>query len=267
MLLLLSNQHAEKNLTLPTKNKNIMKKILSFPFSIFIFLQSILPFAANAITAKAAEQPPTSAQSSYACILQNGAYFYAQPDEKRGLFLLPKTYYVKILDYQSDYCKIEYLYDDLNVRKITGYAKTSDLTFVDYIPKRPYLYYIFDVQYEIDDAQINDSAFLTQITVTCAYYGDFYLGATAYCYVLRGDTFGYVPKPATLSYEENYEYADYLAQQTPPPQSETPAPTQDSPPLQIGILIAFCLLIPLLAAIILKQPKPAYDYPMEEQLE
>ena len=95
------------------------------------------------------------------------------------------------------------------------------LTFVEYVPKRPYLYYVFDVYYKLDDKPIEDSSFLTEIKVSCVYYGDFFLGGKTYCYVLRGDTFGYIPKPTTISYEENTEYADYLDQHT-PPTNETP---------------------------------------------
>ena len=249
-----------------------MKKFLLCTLSIFILLQSLFSISINKATAQTqiTQTATTFAtnRGDYACILSDDAFFYSAPDEKRALFLLPKTYYVKILDYQADYCKVEYLYDDLNVRKIIGYAKTNDLTFVDYTPKRPYLYYVFDVRYEIGDTQINDSSFLTEITVTCGYYGDFHLGATTYCYVLRGDTFGYVPKPPSLSYEENYEYADYIAQQTPPePPAQSAAPTDNSSPLQIGILITLCLLVPILTAVILKHPKQAYDYETDEAFE
>jgi hypothetical protein len=91
------------------------------------------------------------------------------------------------------------------------------------------------------------------------------LGTTTYCYVLRGDTFGYVPKPENLSYEENTEYADYLAQQTPKPNEEEKTPTANkSSPAQIAILIALCLLVLVLAALILKQPKHAFDYEADE---
>ena len=229
-----------------------------------IFLKTQTPLSVTATARTSAPEIRPNA-GSYACILYENTYFYSMPDEKRGIFLLPTTYYVKILDYQTDYCNIEYLYDASNVRKLVGYAKTADLTFVDYIPKRPYLYYVFDVCYEIDDTQINDSAFLTQITVTCAYYGDFRLGATTYCYVLRGDTFGYVPKPSHLIYEENTEYADYLAQLTPPTDVEQPTEPHTSSPAQIAILITLCLLVPVLAAMILKQPKNAYDYDLDEK--
>ena len=200
---------------------------------------------------------PDAPFGSYACILTNDVYFYDTPDVRRGLFLLPKTYYVKLLEYGANVCKVEYLYDDTNTQKLIGYVLTEQLTFVDYIPKRPYLYYVFDVKYQIEDTQRSDSSFLTEVTVSCAYYGDYPIGAETYCYVLRGDTFGYVPKPLSLTYEENNEYADRLvAADTPDPSPSSDADSQTtSSPAQIAILITLCILVPVLAALILKSPK------------
>jgi hypothetical protein len=198
---------------------------------------------------------------SYACILTD-TFFFSTPDDSRGLFLIPKTYYVKILEYGETHCKIEYLYDDANTKKLVGYVETNKLTAVDYTPKRPYLYYVFDVSYRIDNTQINDSSFLNQITVTCAYYGDYIIGSETYCYVLRGDTFGYIPKPASLTITPNTEYDEYLASLLPdePLVSDEPIGQTQSSPAQIAILITLCLLIPILAALIIKPPKrPAYE--------
>ena len=86
-----------------------------------------------------------------------------------------------------------------------------------------------------------------------------------YCYVLQGDTFGYVPKTSALAYEENTEYADYLAQQTAKPeQSANTADKSASSPAQIAILVALCLLVPILATLILKQPKHTFHYEADE---
>ena len=205
------------------------------------------------------EQRTNGAIHSYACILED-AFFYSAPDERYGVFLLPKTYYVKVTEYGAEYCKIEYLYDAATTRKLTGYAKTELLTFVDYIPSRPYLYYIFQLKYTIGDTQFDDSSFLTQITTDCAYYGDYKIGSKTYCYVLRGETFGYVPKPETLSFEENTEYADMLANKDSSLESDASTSPNNSSPAQIAILVALCLLVPILAAFIVRPPKrPPYE--------
>lgn len=237
-----------------------MKKfLLSAILPLFYFISVII--ASFSYVAPIRAHADTYSGQTYACILSDDVFFYAAPDERRGVFLLPKTYYVKILDANDDYCKIEYLYDDDTSRKLTGYAKTSQLTFVPYTPLRPYLYYVFDVKYQIENAPIGDSSFLNQITVTCVYYGDYKVGSETYCYVLRGDTFGYITKPSTISYEENPEYADYLAQINNADSSSPSAPRPDeSSPAQIAILIALCLLVPVLAALILKPPRrPPYE--------
>lgn len=238
-----------------------MKKfILTILFPFFYFLSVIFSPCTYVLQIVHAAEPSLRA-GSYACILTD-SYFYNAPDDLGGLFLLPKTYYVKILEYGDTHCKIEYLYDDSNTKKLIGYAETSTLTPVDYIPKRPYLYYVFDVSYRIDDSQLNDSTFLNEITVTCAYYGDYVIGSKAYCYVLRGNEFGYIPKPDTLKIQTNTEYEEYLASLIPEelPTEDSSKEQADSSPAQIAILIALCLLVPILAALIIKPPKrPTYD--------
>lgn len=231
--------------------KFFLSTILSLFFCVSAFSPQLFTASAN--------EPATG---TYACILRENAFFYSAPDERRGLFLLPTTYYVKLLDYGEEYSRVEYLYDDTNVKKLVGYAKTSALTFVEYIPEHPYFYYEFEVSYRIDGDGLEDSAFLNEITLSCTYYGDYKIGSETYCYVLRGGSFGYVPKPASLHVTVNTEYEDWLAAQA-PPTGETdsaPATKESSSPAQIAILIALCLLVPVLAALILKPPRrPPYE--------
>lgn len=203
----------------------------------------------------------TPTVGGYACILTDTAYFYTAKNEDSGLFLLPESYFVKIIEPGETFCKIEYLYDDAHVKKVTGYARTTKLTFVDYVPEHPYLYYLFNLRYSLDGTFGGDG-FLDDITVTCAYYGDYAVGSKTYCYVLQGDEFGYVPKPDDLSYVKNTEYADRLAATLPKDDDSTaPEPTtEQANPAQIAILVALCLLVPILAALILKPPRrPPYE--------
>ncbi len=236
-----------------------MKKILLV--TILYFLTAVFsgifpPFFPHRIAA--AENPPVA--GSYACILNEETYLNATPDETQGLFLLPTTYYVKLLDYGGQYCRVEYLYDDAQTKKIIGYVQTKLLTFVDYVPKSPYFYHSFELHYRIDDALTENSDFLSEITLSCAYYGDYKIGSKLYCYVLRGDSFGYVPKPATLVVPINTEYAERLAQTSASSSAEETLQSKESSPAQIAILVALCLLVPVLAALILKPPRrPPYE--------
>ena len=207
-------------------------------------------------TVQATAQTQTPTPGTYACILTDDVFFYAT-DGKNGLFLLPKSYYVRLVEYREDYCRVEY-HSDESAKRLLGFVATDKLTFVDYTPTRPYLHYTFDLHYTIDDAEHLGSDFLTELTVSCVYYGDYLIGSELYCYVLRGEELGYVPKPSTLSYELSEEYADYVASlqplPEPPPEVETPT-TASSNPMQIALLVAICLLVPILAALILKPPR------------
>ncbi|MBE7100360.1 MAG: hypothetical protein E7364_01975 [Clostridiales bacterium] len=242
-----------------------MKKRFSLFAALFLllFLFSSIPLRTN--RAEAATARPQS--GDYACILTDSAYFYSTADDKRGLFLLPRTYYVRLLDYGDEYCRVEYLRDSDKAKRLVGYAKTQDLTFVDYEPMRPYLYYVFELKYRIEDSELTTSDFLTEIVLSCVYYGDYKIGSETYCYVLRSGEFGYVPKPSRLYYEENTEYADRLNNSQPDDESSETAKKADkknkSSPAQIAILVTVCLLVPILAGLLIKPPKrPPYD--MEE---
>ncbi len=243
-----------------------MKKfILSAVLPLVYFLSCFaLPPRRTAVAENSEQTAPTAPTAPvYACIVEDGAYFYAGKDTNRGLFLLPQTYYVKVLSIDEDFCKIEYSYDSEHTQKLIGYAKTDDLTYVDYIPNNPYLTHLFEVSYIIEDSQNAGEDFLDKITVTCAYYGDYIIGSKRYCYVLRDGSFGYIPKPDSLVYEKNGEYADYLSSKQ-QPQDSAPSPAQPqenkNSPAQIAILIVLCLLVPALATLIVKPPKkPPYE--------
>lgn len=238
-----------------------------------LFLRAFLPLLLVVYTLLALFAPPLSASAqtlvsaqentpksgTYACILSDDAYFYLSQNGKDGVFLLPKTYYVRLLSYGDTYCKVEYQETDNYAQKLTGYVRTEHLAFVEYQPKRPYLYYVFDLTYRLEDSEPSTSNGFTELTFTCAYYGDYPIGDKTWCYVLRDGEFGYVPKPDHLEFEENTEYADYLASLAPTPTPDGGEPHSSSP-AQIAILVTLCLLVPLLAALILKPPKkPPYE--------
>ncbi len=228
------------------------------PLCIIIWLFAyFIAYLPPSFTAKAENSTPQ--RGTYACILNDNAFFYATPDEKDGLFLLPPTYYVRLLDYTHTLCRVEYQTEDVHTRRLIGYVKTEHLVFVPYVPRRPYLQYLFDVTYRVEDSKQTSDGFLTEITMSCAYYGDYEIGSEIYCYVLREGEFGYVPKPAELRYEENTEYADYLeALKNNPSGGNGGTKTKDNTPAQIAILVVLCLLVPLLAALILKPKRDPY---------
>lgn len=235
-----------------------MKKFILSALALCFYLAcAIFPLAYSPVRAD------TQVADAYACVLCDDAFFYANKDENQGLFLLPKSYFVKILQTETEFTKIEYQTDGEHFKTLTGYAKTSKLTPVDYVPKTPYLNLTFDVKYKLEDTSLGPS-FLNELVITCAYYGDYKIGSKTYCYVLRDETFGYVLKPTTLVHNENPEYTDNLKSQTPAPDTEDTSsqtePQNSSSPAQIAILVSVCLLVPVVAGLILKAPrKPPYE--------
>lgn len=235
-----------------------MKKRIRRAFRPFLFLLCLLYVCSVFLCPFPTRLKASAETDAYAYVNGNDVYFYTTRDENRGLFLLPKTYFVKVLAIEDDFCKIEYLYDDAYYKKLTGYAKKEQLIFVDFTPVRPYLYQLVDLRYTIEGAP-TDSSSLNQITITCAYYGEYKVGSQTYAYVLRNNEFGYVLKPPHLTVIENTEYLDRL--QTP----STPSTPKDETmsPLQVGALIAVCLLVPTVVATLSKPDKRPTNYEEE----
>jgi hypothetical protein len=221
-----------------------MKRCLFSAFAaLYLFLHLLAP---PALLARA--EP---SYGSYAYVSTPNVYFYSnEPEPQRfGVFLLPMSYYVRILSLDGDYYRVEYLTDGTQTQKLTGYCKKSDVVPVDYYPSMPYLYLTLEVTYTIDGANKNDP--FSSVTFTCAYYGDFLQGTTRCCYVLRDGAFGYIPRPAALTYEYNSEYDDRMGTTHPP----TDTGTSPLGPAQIVVIILLCLLIPGVAALILRPSK------------
>lgn len=229
-----------------------MKKL--FFYALWAILYVLSPLTGYR-TAKA------DAFAPYAYIPTESVYFYSDessPQNRQGLFRLPYSYYVRVLSEDADFYRIEYLTDGTYTRKITGYCKKSEVILVDYIPEMPYLYLNIDVTYTLSGGG-KDNSFST-ITVTCAYYGDYTDGTKLYAYVLREDVFGYVSKPETLRYEKNTEYEE----KTKPEQLIEEQKTKEESSLSVGqitLLVLLCLLIPCVAALIIRPSakQPPYD--------
>lgn len=160
-------------------------------------------------------------EEKYACILTKDVFFYEREDENSGLFLLPYTYYVKILQKGMPYCYVQYLTDDSPFRAVYGYCKTAQLKFVDYVPARPYLYYTVEATYSL--AEPSPGGNLSSLTLTYAYYGDYVIGSTVYHYVRLDEKTGYLPKTKELNYELNDDCFSSAASNNEPSSAEEPS--------------------------------------------
>jgi hypothetical protein len=183
-----------------------MKKLLTVIFILSALLLNLLyifPYSHTQNTYAAEEK------YQYACILGADTYLYSSADENTGLFIIPKTYYVKVIGEGTEFCHVQYMTDTYLYKAVTGYCKTSDLSFVDFAPECPYLFYTLELTYYFEgylEDSITGDNFLYEHNVTAAYYGDYKIGSSTYCYILLDGAFGYVPKNMEIIYEENTEY-------------------------------------------------------------
>lgn len=218
------------------------KSIFVLTTLVFILLNLLLPSVHKA----------SAADSSYAYVPTDGVYFYASDDERSELFLLPKTYYVRVLKKGDVFTKIEYLVDDAPYQKLVGYVKSERLEYIDYEPKTPYPRLEFTVEY-VPLEGVNSDPLLTPISLSCYYYGEYTVGSKKYAYVLRGEDFAYVPLPKDFTCPLNDEHVNRQPIHSSSSQSDSAQTTADGG--QIAVLILLAVLIPVLAALILKTPK------------
>lgn len=187
---------------------------------------------------------PSESSDSYACILSDETFLYPAEEEKDALFLIPKTYYVKVVERGEEYSLVEYGSGTPAFPTLSGYCKTEELTFVDYTPARPYPQAEIRLTYTLEDALPSS---LSTFSVTASYYGDYAVGSTLYCYVYAGDNFGYVVRP-DFTLEQN---TDYLPSSNPPKQPESFPYT----PLILGSAVVVLLFVSFLAALRSRSPR------------
>lgn len=126
----------------------------------------------------------------YAQAVNAAAYFFSQKDLSSSLFAVPYTYCVKILRDDGQWYYVQYAEDEGIYRALYGYVLKSDFAVLDEPPAATYLFKSITITYTAGD----DSSLpaLGEIEMEAAFYGTYYSGATAYSYVLCGDSFGYI---------------------------------------------------------------------------
>lgn len=130
----------------------------------FILRQSLSQ--KNSVIANAA-----TANVTYAQILSN-CYLYKEADPSSGIFILPESYYVKILSKGSTFHHISYLDEDDFATAIQGYVLATSVHIIDnYIPKNPYLQYKITVTFKINTVNDTDYPLLDEIQIDLPFYG------------------------------------------------------------------------------------------------
>ncbi len=166
----------------------------------------VTPAAPTAFTARAEGEVYAVAETSE-------VWFYKTENEDDKLFCIPKTYYVKVIARGERFSFCEYLRDITPYKKVSGYCLTDSLTFVDFVPQRPFLYREVTVQYVLPGASLGNGSFAGK-EESFVYYGTRYEDGQLYFYVGKNGEFDYIPAEEEITFELN---TDYL------PEPETPA--------------------------------------------
>ncbi len=222
-----------------------MKRII---ISIIFLVVAALSSVSATVSAKADGE----SRELYAVADSRDVYFYSEPQENSGLFILPYTYYVKVISLGEPFCRVEYLDDAAPYRKITGYCKKSEITFVDFTPVRPFLRREVTVRYSIEGnlPTVGTGAF-DSVEITYLYYGSYRAGTSLFHYVYNNGEFGYVPAAEELTYELNTDYLDQTSAETPPPQND-PAGSSPLTAVQITVICVLCVAVVGIAAFVLR---------------
>ncbi len=229
-----------------------MKRFIVF---LAVLLFALLPLTPPALTARA--EGMDAPEERYAVAAREDVWFYAAENEESGLFLIPYTYYVRIIREGTMFTAVQYLDDVSPYRAVTGFCKTEQLTFVDFVPVRPYLRREITVAYTIAGENPLGSAF-NKIERRFVYYGTSYAGTARYFYVYADGIFDYVPATQDILFERNTDYLEQTSATPDPPPSETEEPSPVPTPVQIVAICAAALAVLAVIVFILrgKRPRP-----------
>lgn len=224
-----------------------MKRLI---FLILAMLTSAL-CARAPVAVRAEERTPL-----YAVAEDDNVYFYSQADDKSGLFILPRTYYVRVLAVGEPFCRVEYQEDVLPYKKLTGYCRKGELTFVDFVPARPFLNKEISVTYTLPESGSPVGETFGSIEVSYLYYGSYRAGTSLFYYVCSDGKFGYVPAAEELTYDLNTDYLSAVSGTEEPPAES--GKTSSLSPAQIVAVCVICLSAAAVAVFVVRgKRKPA----------
>ena len=144
-----------------------MKKFLSI-FAILVML--VLNMFSPSILFSSAEEV------YYAKIMQENVYFFSSPHADYKMFILPASYFVKLLSSPND----NFYY--AQYKDVYGYVQKTDVTVMDGTPQNPYNSSTFRV-FSLDGLPLYSSAYVLNsnkiseipyLTKNIEFYGKFY---------------------------------------------------------------------------------------------
>ena len=192
------------------------------------------PYAARTTEYAAAEStispPQSSVNATYARSDSRTAYFCTSADAATGIFAVPYTYCVEVLGEEGEWYRVKYAEDSGIYSAVYGYVRAEDFAVLESKPETTFLYMPVNVTYSQPPA--GGLPAIGDITVTAAFYGNFYSGGAGYSYVLYDDSFGYISGA-----NENYP----IIEVAPEPSSPSPRPS--------GAVVAVFVALGILTAL------------------
>ena len=223
---------------------------------VLILIAALLFLFPSPVLTVRAEETQTPAAEVYAVAARNDVWLYAEENEESGLFLLPYTYYVRVVERGEPFSAAVYGTDEAPYRAVKGYCKTALLTFVGFVPKRPFLKLEVTVTYTVPgtSSEMGNGTF-DEIERSFHYYGTSYLGTQRYFYVLSDGVFDYIPAARDVNYELNTDYLTDVSGPAEEPPVEEEATSSALSGIEIAALILGILAVAAIAFFVLRGRK------------
>lgn len=170
-----------------------MKKIMAY----FMILTTLLLLPAFDENGKA------QAVGGYARIETDNAAFYADASLSIVRFILPKSYFVKVIEIGGESTRVSYMGDG-GAPYCEGYVKTYDLSFKENDPAAPYP----DIKLNVcvDEVMFSDTDLVKPKCVlskgsTAVFYGEKTISGETYLFVYAHNNIGYVKRSSFDNFE------------------------------------------------------------------
>lgn len=219
-----------------------------------------------------------SQSSSWAQINNDQTYFYCDYACQIPKFILPKSYFVKVLEIGEESTRVAYMDGQIGLPEKVGFIKTCDLYLYSGAVSSPYP--ALTITLKSDEILFSDSkkeypkAVLTANT-TAHFYGFFSIDGEIFCYVYASSYVGYVRKSAFNAFElAPHEIPLITAPQpTPDIDSALAETTPDSSVISaksidstMKIVIIIALSITCLSVVYLMfKPRPRASYEVADE--
>lgn len=142
-------------------------------------------------------------------------YIYERADENYALFTIPYTYCVEILSKDGNWYHVRYAENTEMYESIYGYCLADKLTVIDTPPENIYLNMTVPLTFKTD-APIGSLPTAGELTVSAAFYGNYYSGGTAYSYVRYDKKYFYVS-----GIDDNYPLNEIGTEPEPEPETHS----------------------------------------------